>query len=104
VISKKTIKNIVKEIVDACNPELVILFGSYGRGTPKKDSDLDIFVVTDLPGSSIDRNRIVRNAIKENGFGLDVVTRTPKEYNRALRGRDWFIQEIAREGKVLYAR
>ncbi|MDI6765803.1 MAG: nucleotidyltransferase domain-containing protein [Bacteroidota bacterium] len=104
MVSKKTIKNIVKEIVDACNPELVILFGSYGRGKPKKDSDLDIFVVVDLPGTSVERNRFVRSTIKENGFGLDVVTRTPQEYNKALRGRDWFIQEIAREGKILYAR
>ncbi|MBI5476354.1 MAG: nucleotidyltransferase domain-containing protein [Ignavibacteriales bacterium] len=104
MISKKIIKNIVNEIVDACDPELVILFGSYGRGKPKKDSDLDIFIVAELPGSSIDRIRFVRNAIKENGFGLDVVTRTPQEYSRALKGRDWFIQEIAREGKILYAR
>lgn len=104
MILKKIIKNIVKEIVDACNPDLVILFGSYGRGKPKKDSDLDIFVVADLPGSSVERIRLVRQAITEVGFGLDVVVRTPLEYQKALKGRDWFIQEIAREGKVLYAR
>lgn len=42
MISNKTIKNIVKEIVDVCDPELIILFGSHGRGKPKKDSDLDV--------------------------------------------------------------
>lgn len=104
MISKKTIKNITKEIVDACNPQMVILFGSYGYGNPNKESDLDIFVVTDLPGSSTERIRFVRRAISESGFSLDVVVRSSSEYKKALAGRDWFIQEIAREGKVLYAR
>lgn len=102
MISKKTIKNIVKEVVDACNPELVILFGSYGRGKPKKDSDLDIFVVADLPGTDSEKIRYVRRVVTKRGFGFDVVVRSSNELKRALSGRDWFIQEIVREGKVLY--
>lgn len=79
IISQKIIKNIAKEIVAACNPELVILFGSYGYSKPNKESDLDIFVVTDLPGSSTERIRFVRQAISENGFSLDVVARSQSE-------------------------
>ena len=104
MISKKIIKKIVKEIVDACDPEMVILFGSYGRGKPKKDSDLDVFVVADLPGTDSEKIRFIRRAVTERGFGFDVVVRSAKEVKRALSGRDWFIQEIVREGKVLYER
>ncbi|MBA4311518.1 MAG: hypothetical protein C0417_02700 [Chlorobiaceae bacterium] len=104
VISKKTIKNIVREIVDACDPELVILFGSYGRGKPKKDSDLDIFVVADLPGTASEKNRFVDRAITSSSFGIDIVVRSREQVKNALKGRDWFIQEIFAEGKKLYAR
>ncbi len=37
------------------------------------------------------------------GFPIDIVFRTPEEFERGLQGRDWFLQEIAREGKVMYA-
>lgn len=104
MISKKIIKNITKEIVDACNPELVILFGSYGRGKPKKDSDLDIFVVADLPGTASDKIRFINRAISATGFGIDIVIRSREQVKKALEGRDWFIQEIFAEGKKLYAR
>lgn len=103
MISKKTIKNIVREIVDAGDPELVILFGSYGRGKPKKDSDLDIFVVADLPGTASEKIRFVDRAITSSGFGIDIVVRSREQVKNALKGRDWFIQEIFAEGKKLYA-
>ncbi|MBU1298251.1 MAG: nucleotidyltransferase domain-containing protein [Bacteroidota bacterium] len=104
MISKKIINKITKEIVAACNPKLVVLFGSYGRGKPKEDSDLDIFVVANIPGKPSDRIRYINRAIAEEGFGIDIVVRTPKEFQRALKGRNWFIQEIVEEGKTLYAR
>jgi predicted nucleotidyltransferase len=103
-ITKKTIEKIVQEIVRACEPRLVILFGSYGRGNPKKDSDLDLFVVADLPGSSAERFRFVQRAITATGFGVDIVVRTPEQYAKAMAGRDWFVQEIVEQGKVMYAR
>jgi predicted nucleotidyltransferase len=101
-ISQKTIRKITNEIVEACNPELVILFGSYGRGTPTKDSDLDIFIVADLPGTASERIRFVNRAISARGFGIDVVIRNREQVQKSLQGRDWFVQEIIREGKLLY--
>jgi predicted nucleotidyltransferase len=103
-IPKKTIAKIVQEIVRACKPRLVILFGSYGRGNPTEDSDLDLFVVADLPGSSTERIRFVQRAITATGFGMDIVVRTPEQYGKAMAGRDWFVQEIVEQGKVMYAR
>lgn len=92
MISQRTINKIVREIVTACKPYLVILFGSYGRGKPRADSDLDIFVVADLKGTSSKKIRFVNRAITATGFGIDVVVRSPEEVERALKGRDWFVQ------------
>lgn len=104
MISRKTIQDVVRDIVRACKPEKVILFGSYARGKQHSDSDLDIFVVANLRGSSSEKIRRVRRAISGSGFGINVVVRTPFAFRRALKGRDWFVQEIAETGKVMYER
>lgn len=100
---EKKIPKIVSAIVKKCSPEKVILFGSYAYGNPTEDSDVDLFVVANIPGLGAERIRFVLRAIEEN-IPVDVVVRTPEEVERALQGRDWFVQEIFQKGKVLYAR
>jgi len=41
----------VRRIVETLHPEKIILFGSYARGNPTSDSDVDLLVImeTDLP-------------------------------------------------------
>ena len=93
----------VSDIVRKCSPEKIILFGSHAYGKPAEDSDVDLFVVANLPGLGAERIRVVLRAIEEN-VAVDVVVRTPEEVERSLQGRDWFVQEIFQKGKVLYAR
>lgn len=104
MISKKTIRIVVDDIVREIKPDKVILFGSYARKQQTPDSDLDVFVVARLRGTSSQRIRRVRRAITANGFGLDVVVRSPKQVKKSLAGRDWFVHEVFEEGKVLYER
>jgi len=43
------IEKLKKEIIDRLkplNPCKIILFGSYAYGTPTKDSDIDLYIVT----------------------------------------------------------
>ncbi len=37
---------IFSEIINVCDSSLIILFGSYAKFNPKKDSDIDIYVET----------------------------------------------------------
>ncbi|TAK53320.1 MAG: nucleotidyltransferase domain-containing protein [Bacteroidetes bacterium] len=99
MIAQRTIQKITREIVKACDPQLVILFGSYGRGKQNEESDLDIFVVTELEGSAPEKVRCLNRFITSRGFGIDIVVRTPEQVKKARSGRDWFVQEIARDGK-----
>ena len=103
MITKKQISKMVSDIVQKCSPEKVILFGSHAYGTPTDDSDVDLFVVANMAEVGAERIRTVRRAIEEN-VPIDVVVRTPEEVERALRGRDWFVQEIVKKGKVMNAR
>lgn len=100
---ERKISRIVSSIVHHCSPEKVILFGSYAYGKPNSDSDIDLFVVANIPGLPAERIRFVRRAINEQA-SVDVVVKTPKEVAKSLRGRDWFVKEVFEKGKVLYAR
>ena len=41
----------VRRIVDHVHPRRIILFGSYARGNPDVDSDVDLLVVLPKNGS-----------------------------------------------------
>jgi len=53
-ISRKKISVFVDEITKKFKPAKIILFGSYGYGTPKKDSDVDILVIIDSKRRPVD--------------------------------------------------
>jgi len=101
--TEKKISRIVSSIVAQCSPEKIILFGSHAYGKPNRDSDIDLFIVADIPGLPAERVRQVRRAIKEQA-SVDIVVRSPKDIEASLKGRDWFVQEVFEKGRVLYAR
>lgn len=43
--NQKEIKKIIQQIVEKYEPEKIILFGSFGRGKPTKNSDVDLFII-----------------------------------------------------------
>jgi predicted nucleotidyltransferase len=45
MVTQAQINEITKRIVENSQPERVILFGSYARGNPTEDSDLDLLIV-----------------------------------------------------------
>jgi len=46
VLDIEQIKEEIVQRLKPLNPTKVILFGSYAYGTPTKDSDIDLYVVT----------------------------------------------------------
>lgn len=102
-IPSRAIEEVVSQIVDRFQPRQVILFGSYGYGRPRRESDVDLLVVmvTDL--------REAEQAVQicqsiEYHFGLDLIVRTPETLSRRLALGDSFLREIVTKGRVLYER
>ena len=93
-------------------PYKVILFGSYAKGDPTEDSDLDVFVVLDSQERSetfdefIKRGRPVSAAVREirKKIAMDLIVYTLAEFEYLRRQRDFFIEDIVETGKVLYER
>src|SRR3990172_4421275 len=96
-IPKRAIDEIVRQIVEKFKPQKIILFGSYARGNPRPESDVDLLVVMDAPKKSLDIRRHLGVM-----FGLDLVVYTSKRLKERVDMGDWFLRDILKEGKVLY--
>src|SRR5437660_383433 len=93
--------DIVKRIVDAAEPEKIVLFGSAARGEMGPDSDLDLLVIK---GGRFNRHR-VSTAIYRNlsgEIGVDAVVVTPEEVERYRDTHCLVICPALRDGKVAY--
>lgn len=97
------IPKLTESIVRSFAPSRVILFGSHARGEAGANSDVDLLVVMTLCGKSRCQQAAAIYQQCHLGFPMDIVVRTPEEFEEGLHRRDWFLQEIAREGKVMYA-
>jgi len=101
---QKTIKRMVKRIVERFNPDQVILFGSHARGTAGPDSDVDLLVVMPFAGSR--REKAVEIGVALHGIGVpkDIVVTTPEDFEWRKEIPGTIERPAALEGKVLYAR
>jgi predicted nucleotidyltransferase len=103
-VTRRALDEIVQRIVTNLHPEKIILFGSYGYGTPTEDSDVDLLVIMETSDHPADRYLAVSRLIRPRPFPLDILVKTPGEIAQALEKGDFFIREIVTRGQVLYER
>lgn len=103
-LEKPPIDHIVRTIVEAMDPRRIVLFGSYARGTPHEDSDIDLMVEmeTDLKGP--DRAIAIDRLFGRRGWAMDVFVYTPEEVQRLRDDVGTLVHVIEAEGVVLYER
>lgn len=92
----------MKRIVDAFEPEQVILFGSQARGDAGPQSDVDLLVVFDRIDDRSEQRVEIRRALRDMPFAKDVLVATPGEVAHPAAGTA--IAEAAREGLIVYER
>jgi len=87
---------------EAARPKKIILFGSYGRGEARKESDVDLLVVeTDVRDRIAEMARLNR-VLSPLRISVDllVVSQDMFEYWASTPGNVYFAANL--EGKVLY--
>lgn len=95
------IRSLSREIAQEFRPEKIILFGSYARGNPGVDSDIDLFVVMRMTGRLSKVAAQMRLRLDPT-IPIDIVVRTSKAVRERLKMGDGFVREIIEKGKVLY--
>ena len=100
-IPQKAIDQVVEQIVDKFKPQKIILFGSYARGNPRPESDVDMLVVMDTSLKEVQQAIQICQQI-EYRFGLDLIVHTPKYLSERVKMGDWFLRDVLKEGKVIY--
>lgn len=95
------INQIVKNL-KKYKPEKIILFGSCARRKPRKDSDIDLLIIKKTKKSPYKRIPEVRSYLRGINRAFDILVMKPKEVEKRLKLGDFFIEDILKEGKVLY--
>jgi uncharacterized protein len=94
----------VQCLVEAFRPQRIYVFGSYARGTPGPNSDIDILVVVDDSDEPMYR-------LDQQGYGvlepyrlpIELVFITQSDFERRLSAVASLPATVAREGRLLYA-
>lgn len=108
MINIEELKPLIIERLKPLNLDKIILFGSYAYGTPNEDSDIDIFLLKDVPKENIKEIRLkarkmLRNLIFEEHLGIDIVADSEKRVKDRIENiKDQFYEEIMKKGKVIY--
>ncbi|HEX6270716.1 MAG TPA: nucleotidyltransferase domain-containing protein [Anaerolineales bacterium] len=100
-IPQEAIDEVVRQIAEKFKPQKIILFGSYARGNPRPESDVDILVVMETPLKESKQSLEIRRHLSVM-FGLDLIVYKPQHLEKRLEMGDWFLRDILREGKVVY--
>jgi predicted nucleotidyltransferase len=77
-VTEPLLEEINQRIIAPFQPEVVVLFGSYARGEPTLDSDLDLLVVmaSDEPTAQIIRR--VAEVAQVRFLPMDLLVYTPR--------------------------
>lgn len=107
VITETDLEAMVRSIVDAVQPERIILFGSLARGEATEDSDIDLLVVEREGFAKRSRWRemqAIRKAITDFRISKDVLLYSREEVARWRSSANHVVAHALREGKLLYER
>jgi uncharacterized protein len=105
----KELETITSRITETGMAEIILLFGSYARGSYKEQrgkergrkSDYDILVVT-APGTAKDMRAKLRDQFDDIEVPVQLVIENINTVNSHLSEKQYFYTDIKREGKILY--
>ena len=106
IAPEQELRRITRRIAETFQPDLVVLFGSNAYGAPDEDSDYDLLILKETDENRRERWMSFWNAVRplDHSRPIEPIILTPAELQERLRLGDQFVQEIARQGVVLYAR
>jgi predicted nucleotidyltransferase len=102
MIGENIIKEAVRLLKEAAQPSRIILFGSYGRGNPHADSDLDFLVIQPVVKNWHREMVRLRRVLSPLRIPADVIVLSEQAFQEWSDTPGNLLYEAAREGRVLY--
>jgi predicted nucleotidyltransferase len=99
---ERALRSITALIVESCDPEAVLLFGSYAKGLDTPDSDLDLLVVGEFRESHHPRGLEVRELMRRFPIRIDLHFVTPAEVRAAPADPQGFLSSALTSSIPLY--
>ncbi len=104
VVSETILSEIVRRLVEAIEPDKIILFGSHARGDAHGHSDVDLMIVKASEEPRHRRAGRAHRALIGIGVPVDILWYTPEEAGKWSAARYHVAGRALREGQVLYER
>lgn len=101
-VTEALLQEMVQRIVQAVDPERIILFGSYASGQPHTESDLDLLVIMPSDRPRWQRSLPIYDALRGWLIPKDVIVYTPEEVEAWSEVPQAFVTTAIRKGRVLY--
>ncbi len=102
MISNQKINKIFQIIQKVSNPDAIYLFGSYARGEPGGNSDLDIAIIKER---IIDRHKellAIRKSLFKVWVPMDLILMKKSEFDKKKEMSGTVQHEINKHGVMLY--
>ena len=107
-VTDALIDRMVQAIVDAVDPEQIILFGSRARGEARADSDVDLIVIEAEPfgpnRSRLAEERRLYRTLAGLRVSKDILVYSRDEVEYWRDSLNYVLARALREGRVLYER
>jgi predicted nucleotidyltransferase len=106
IFDTNVLQEIVRRIVEASDPEKIVLFGSRARKAHRPESDLDLLVIKKSTEPRYERAVPIYRALAGVRLGIDkdIIVYTPEEVAQWRNASAHFVTTALREGKVVYER
>ena len=104
MVTMHQIEELGRRIGHEFHAHRVVLFGSYARGAPTDDSDVDLLVVADTLLTPRQRYGAVRRLLADYPAAFDIIVKTPEEYARSWSVVNTIVYFAEKSGRVLYER
>lgn len=103
-IDDARLREVVRRLIQAYEPQRIYLFGSFARGDVDANSDYDLMVVvSDSAPATRRRSRLAYQALRGTGTAADVLVCSEDYFDRRSHLAASLPGTILREGRLLYA-
>jgi uncharacterized protein len=100
VVTEEKVWTALNRLIEAADPVKIIAFGSRARGTPQKESDLDLAII--LQGNSSRPAKSLWAAVSGLRLPVDLITTNEAIHERFRKSINSVHHDIAEQGVVLY--